>query len=59
MRDENSNAISTDERLTFSANDSIHHKTYICSDLNFTLDFLHLKFVVNGKPTYMYDLLLV
>ena len=51
-RDENDNIISTDERFTVSANDSLHHKTYICSDLNFTLDFLYLKFVVNGKSMY-------
>ena len=50
--DENGNNVVVDRRIIFSTNDSIHHKTYICygfSYTTFTLEFLYIKFVINGK----------
>ena len=52
--DEQGNTVVTGAQLIYSTNDSIHHKTFLCSGLNFlTLDTeaLYIKFVVNGNVT--------
>lgn len=49
---EEGNTVVSGNELSYSANDSIHHKLFYCSGLNyatFTLDFLYIKFVINGK----------
>ena len=50
--DEDGNTVVNGDELSYSANDSIHHKTFLCSGLNIlTLDneTLYIKFVINGK----------
>ena len=59
--DENGNTVVRDRQIIISTNDSIHHKTYICygfSLTTFTIRFLHIKFVINGKPN-MHALLMI
>ena len=50
--DEDGNTVVNGRQLSYSANDSIHHKSFMCSGLNLlTLDTeaLHIKFVINGN----------
>ena len=50
--DEDGNTVVNGNELSYSANDSIHHKLYLCSGLSFTTldyDVIYLKFVINGK----------
>ena len=50
--DEDGNTVVNGDELSYSANDSIHHKTFMCSGLNIlTLDTeaLYIKFVINGN----------
>ena len=50
--DEDGNTVVNGNKLSYSANDSIHHKTFLCSGQNvFTLDTeaLYVKFVINGN----------
>jgi hypothetical protein len=50
--DEDNNTIVNGQRLSYVANDSIHHKLFTCSGLNLlTLDTeaIHIKFVINGN----------
>ena len=50
--DEEGNTLASGAQVDFSSNDSIHHKTFICSGLNYFLleySYLYLKIVVNGK----------
>ena len=61
-RDENGITVASDRRIMFSTNDSMHHKTYTCyglSNTTFTFRFLHIKFVINGKPCNMHLLMAV
>jgi hypothetical protein len=55
--DEDGNAIVNGERLNYAANDSIHHKSFMCSGLSlrtFNTRALYIKFVVNGNCISVY-----
>ena len=50
--DEDGDTVVNGSQLSYSANDSIHHKSFTCSGLNLlTLDTeaLHIKFIINGN----------
>ena len=50
--DEDGNTVVNGRQLSYSANDSIHHKSFTCSGLNFftyNTKTLHIKFVINGN----------
>ena len=60
--DEDGNTVVNGDELSYSANDSIHHKTFLCSGQNiFTLDTeaLYIKFVINGNNVSVIILLIM
>ena len=49
--DEEGNKVVSGNELSYSANDTIHHKLFLCSGLSFTtfnFEFLYIKFIING-----------
>ena len=60
--DEDGNTVVGGNRLSYSANDSIHHKTFTCSGQNIlTLDteVLHIKFIINGIIINYYNTIML
>ena len=52
--DEDGNTVVNGHQLSYSANDSIHHKSFTCSRLNLLTgdtEAFHIKFVINGNGT--------
>ena len=52
--DEDGNTVVNGDQLSYSANDSIHHKSFTCSGHNLSTEdteALHVKFVINGNGT--------
>ena len=52
--DEDGNTVVNGRQLSYSANDSIHHKSFTCSGINLLTgdtEALHIKFVINGNGT--------
>ena len=50
--DEDGNTVVNGDQLSYSANDSIHHKSFTCSGINlltYNTETLHIKFVINGN----------
>ena len=50
--DEDGNTVVSGNELSYSANDSIHHKTFMCSGQNMLTsdtEAIYIKFVINGN----------
>ena len=50
--DEEGNTVVNGDELSYSANDSIHHKLFQCSGFSFStfeIRALYIKFVINGN----------
>ena len=50
--DEDGNTVVDGDQLNYSANDSIHHKSFTCSGPNLLTGdtrALHIKFIINGN----------